>query len=103
MIKPDVKFDEITKDYVIQYDVKDNGKFFVSVQKRGGEYISGYQLGGYVGLIEGYNGAWKVSNDPKFETGVLIKAVKRCIDNYLRYIVEYKETLEQMEKGNENR
>jgi len=88
MIKPDVTFEEIVNGYVIKETVQENGKFFVSVQKRCGD-VAGHSP--YVGLIEGYNGAWKVINDPRFETGVLAKAVKRCIDNYLRYMVEFEE------------
>ena len=95
-MKPDVTFQEIVDNYVIKETVQENGKFFVSVQKKGGEYfLEGYRPGGNVGLIEGYNGAWKVINDPKFETGVLAKAVKRCIDNYLRYMIEFQDTVKK--------
>jgi hypothetical protein len=87
MIKPNVSFDEIVKDYTIVQSVQSNGKFFVNVNVK--------VTGGNVGLIEGHNGAWKVINDPKFETGVLIKAIKRCIDNYLRYMNEFLETDEE--------
>lgn len=99
MIKPDVSFDEIKEKFVINSYTNARGIFTVSVFKKAeavGNYVVTDRL--HIGEIEGYAGQWKVINDPKFETSQLIKAIKRAIDNYLRFENEFDMVKKELDK-----
>lgn len=92
MQKPDVNFEDIANNYTIDY-ISDGGRYTVIVfEKLNGGNVAGDE----VGRIEGYNGHWKIKNDPTFEGSILIKAIKKVIDTYLRFHLEFEYTRSEL-------
>jgi hypothetical protein len=81
---------DILLNYELENDLSVGGKYYIKIKRKDTKE--------YIGLVEGYNGQWRVQNDPTFDTGLLIKAVKKSIENYLKFHLEFVELEKQFKE-----
>ena len=84
--RSDVSFNYVKENYEIEelVDLFFDGTYRVIVKEKSSQRV--------IGVTECTNNVWRIKSDHGFEVNQLEKAVKRVVDVYLRFHVDFLET-----------